>query len=100
MGWCVVTPLVEAFFHEVGVTSALDLAGWYSTEAEVRQSVRADWLERDIVSLLGAWQHAQRSSRSEVWGRAATVMDGDHGEGTAQALSARSAAHCIGSGHV
>ena len=71
---CSVTPPVEIYFHEVGVTSALDLAGWWDTELEVRQSSREGWQEADLTSLLAAWHHARRTSRKEVRGRAAAVL--------------------------
>ena len=61
-----VTQLVEIYLHQSGVTSALDLAGWFDCEAEVRQSARADWQAADIASLLSACLAARRCSSKEV----------------------------------
>ena len=56
------------------MASALDLAGWFDSELEVRQSHRSGWQDRDVASLLAAWQHARRTSRREVTTHAAVLL--------------------------
>ena len=56
------TPRVSEFLTRCGLATALDLAGSFDSEAEVRQSFRDGWQEADAESAVEAWRQAKKEA--------------------------------------
>ena len=64
--WCNASHAVKVYFHSVGIATALDLAGWFDSEEDLRSSLEEGLGASDCDSAVLAWKSAGRLSRKVV----------------------------------